>query len=112
DLMTPRLTFQGTGLRDAISGEVFNVYDPESVRAAILTGAVGVGSFMSAFIHAIPRVHLRHLSQAAPHEGAQDFSLVAEPLADTLLNLNAFRPAIGLVPAKIAASGESERASA
>ena len=96
DLMTPRLTFQEDGLEDAISGRTFDIYEPESVRSAILSGAVGVGSFMSPFIHAFPQVHLRHLSQTAPDEDAQDFALVAESIPDTLLNTNAFRPAIGI----------------
>src|SRR5205823_4103124 len=78
DLMTPRLTFQGNGLRNAISGEAFNLYEPESVRSAILTGAVGVGSFMSPFIYTVPRVHLRHLSQTATDKDAQDFFLVTK----------------------------------
>ena len=96
DLMTPRLTMLQDGWRDAISGDVFDLHVPTSVQSAILNGAVGVGSFMSPFIHTVPRVHLRHLSQSAPDEGAQDFSLIPEPLADTILNTSASRPAIGI----------------
>ncbi len=97
DLMTPRLTCSGNGWFNAISGEAFDLFDPESVRTAILTGAVGVGSFMSPFIHTVRRVHLRHLSQTAPNGGAQDCALVAEPVADTLLNTKDSRPAIKII---------------
>ena len=96
DLMTPRLTFKGNALQDAISGAVFDIYEPDSVRSAILNGAVGVGSFMSPFIHSIPCVHLRHLSQTAPAEAPQDFTLVANSLADTILDIGASRPAVDI----------------
>ena len=112
DLMTPRLTLHRDGWRDAISGKVFDLHEPTSVRSAILNGAVGVGSFMSPFIHAVPCVHLRHLSQTAPDENAQDFSLVPETVADTILNVRASRPAIGIAREMAVAHNEPQRASA
>lgn len=96
DLMTPRLILHENHWRDPISGKVFDLYEPASVQSAILSGAIGVGSFMSPFIHTVPRVHLRHLSQTASGEGTQNFSLVTKSLADTILNVGASRPAIGI----------------
>jgi hypothetical protein len=106
DLMTPRLTFQGAGLCDAISGRAFDLYEPESVRSAIQTGAVGVGSFISPFIHAIKRVHVRHLCQTASDRCALGCSLVAEHLADTLLNVGGSRPAVRVTTAELGVSGD------
>ena len=96
DLMTPRLILDKDNWRDAISGKEFDLREPTSVRSAILNGAIGVGSFMAPFIHNIPFVHLRHLSQTAPDEALQDFSLVPKHLADTILNIGASRPAVGI----------------
>jgi len=96
DLMTPRLILHENHWRDPISDKVFDLYEPASVQSAILSGAIGVGSFMSPFIHTVSCVHLRHLSQTAPGEGTQDFSLVPKSLADTILNIGGSRPAIGI----------------
>ena len=96
DLMTPRLNLYDDNWRDSITGGVFDLYEPASVQSAILSGAIGVGSFMSPFIHTVPRVHLRHLSQTATNKGDQDFSLVTKSLADTILNIGASRPAISI----------------
>lgn len=96
DLMTPRLTLHDGTLRDSISGKVIDLYEPVSVQSAILSEAIGVGSFMSPFIHTVPRVHLRHLSQTAPDDDEQDCTLVTTSLPDTILNIGGSRPAIAI----------------
>jgi len=96
DLMTPRLIFRDNNWWDAISGERFDLFDPETVRSAILTGAIGVGSFMSPFIHTLQRVHLRHLCQTTGDNDGKDDGLVTKHLPDTILAVDAYRPAIAV----------------
>jgi hypothetical protein len=63
DCMAP-LLFQQTSeesLRDGITGAVVDVAQPATVAAAIRSGAISVGSFLTVLLHYCPRVQLRHL---------------------------------------------------
>tara|TARA_R110002073_G_scaffold148228_3_gene301255 strand:+ start:23405 stop:24520 length:1116 start_codon:yes stop_codon:yes gene_type:complete len=96
DLMTPRLAMSVADWRDSITGEVFELTKPETVRSAILSGAIGVGSFMSPFLHSVPRVEMRHLSNTAPTECIQDHLITATRMEDTILQPGGFRPGVAL----------------
>ena len=100
DLMTPRLTSQDGGWRDTIFFETFDLYDPNTVRLAILRGSVGVGSFMSPFIHTVPHLQLRHLSQTAPADKVQDALIMRQTVADVLLDIGGQRPSVGILQQK------------
>ena len=96
DLMTPRLAMSVEDWRDSITGEVFDLTQPETVRSAVLSGAIGVGSFMSPFLHAVPRVEMRHLSKTTPTKSTQDHLITTNSIEDTILHPGGFRPAVAL----------------
>lgn len=96
DLMTPRLAMSVDDWRDSITGDVFDLTKPKTVRSAVLSGAIGVGSFMSPFLHAVPRVELRHLSKTTPTESTQDHLIIATSIEDTILQPGGSRPAVAL----------------
>jgi hypothetical protein len=63
DMMSPRI---GERLDqqhiDLISGDHFSLLKPETVEAAILSGAVGKGSILTPLIWEVDKLHLRHLT--------------------------------------------------
>jgi hypothetical protein len=101
DLMSPRLFKGDAGLIDAITMQSVRLDEPESVRRAIKSGAIGMGSFFALLVHDTPEVHVRHL-YAEPPDLDEQF-LEARFAADTLLNPDARRLEIGLP----AVSGQS-----
>ena len=85
DLGSPRLIAHDGTVTDAITGAIFDLLDPTSVRKAIESGAVGMGSFMTPFIHAVPSAEVRHLCQPPKGRQTTEFSLRPATRADTLL---------------------------
>jgi hypothetical protein len=61
DLMSPRIAATAEGWRDLVTGRCVELSRPDSVAAAILSGAVGPESFIAPLIHGVDRVHVRHL---------------------------------------------------
>jgi hypothetical protein len=95
DMMSPRIAWDGTQWNDLLSGRRFTVFDPESVRAAILSGAIGVGSFFAPFLHQLPSVVVRHLSQSAGlAEDGREWLLLRESADDTIIMPGHLRPGI------------------
>jgi hypothetical protein len=101
DLMSPRLFKGGTGLIDAITMQGVRLDQPESVRRAIKSGAIGMGSFFALLVHDAPEVHVRHLFAEPPDLDEQPLAI--RFAADTLLDPDAHRLEIGLP----AGSGQS-----
>lgn len=98
DLGSPRLLVRDGALVDAITGELFNLCHPESVRSAINSGAIGMGSFMTPFIHEFPAAQVRHLCQPPKGHRTTASRLLPITVADTLLDLGSERPAIDYLP--------------
>ena len=98
DLGSPRLFFRGDALCDALTGDECNIYRPESVHASILSGAVGMGSFMTPFLHRFPDSEIRHLCQYPKASATADFSFAIATEPDTLLNPGMSRPSVTLSP--------------
>lgn len=97
DLGSPRL-FRGTdGLWDPLGQAPFRLDDPVTVRSAIESGAVGMGSFMTPFLHAHPSAEVRHLCQPPKADRTADHRVKLSDERDTLLDRSAMRPAIRLV---------------
>jgi hypothetical protein len=97
DLMTPRIIIAGSTWRDAITGNAFDLRQPDSVESAVRSGAVGIGSFMAPLLHALPSVHVRHLcatEYAARRTGPHTIYPVT--FKDNLLASGAPRPALKL----------------
>ncbi|GLK77662.1 hypothetical protein GCM10008171_29160 [Methylopila jiangsuensis] len=98
DLDAPRLVADGDGWRDLISGAACDLGDPGSVTAAIESGAIGMGSFMTPFLAAAPQVEVRHLIQPPKGQRTLDFEIRHGVVEDDLIEPGAPRPAIELVP--------------
>jgi len=96
DLMSPRLAIASDGLVDMITGRPFDVRDPESVRAACDSGAVGMGSFLTPFLLAFQNCDVRQLGQPPKIDETVDWEYRAGTEKDDLLRPGIDRPAIEL----------------
>lgn len=99
DLGAPRLFVEGARWSDPIAGGVCDLAIPESVEAAIRSGALGMGSFLTPFLHRFPDAEVRHLCQPPKSRSTADFRIRLTQDLDDLLDPGASRPAICLDPA-------------
>ncbi len=98
DLGAPRI-FQCTdGWVDPIEGQTVNLHHPRTVTSAITSGALGMGSFLTPFLHYAPTTDVRHLCQGPKCTRTVDSAIKLESLPDTLLNPAEHRPGVALVP--------------
>lgn len=105
DLMSPRLTRTENGYVDLLTNKQVNIRDAASVKSAILSSAIGVGSFMVPFLHEIKQVHIRHLCQGHLNEKmAAVNGLQRELEDDTLLAIGMKRPKVSFLTNRDAAS--------
>lgn len=103
DLGSPRIFIEPEGWRDPITGQLVDLGRPESVTRAIESGAIGMGSFLTPFLHLHPAADVRHLCQAPKCVGTKDFRFKLGSCPDDLLDLAATRPTIDLEPTSIGA---------
>ena len=96
DLGSPRLFRRGPDWVDPIAGSVFKFDNPASVRSAIESGAVGMGSFLTPVLHRFPGADVRQLGQAPKVTGTTDYCIEVTSEADNLLEPGAERPAVRL----------------
>lgn len=97
DMMCPRIAWSGQDWADLLTGERFSVFDPASVRSAILSGAVGIGSFFAPLVHELPKVNVRHLSQSAGlAEDGREWRILKNTEQDTILRPGHPRPRIDM----------------
>jgi hypothetical protein len=79
DLMCPRVAIDDDRrLVDLITGQVVDLEQPESVEAALKSGAIGMGSFFAPLMHHVPDVHIRHLRANQPPIPVQPLGLTTE----------------------------------
>ncbi|SDS62864.1 hypothetical protein SAMN05216496_2026 [Pseudomonas sp. Z003-0.4C(8344-21)] len=97
DLGTPRLFERTDGWIDPIEGRAVNIQQPSTVTSAIMSGSLGMGSFLTPFLHYAPSTDVRHLCQGPKCVGTVDSEIKLESLADTLLSPSERRPGISLV---------------
>ena len=91
DLGSPRLLVRDFALVDAITGDDVRLGEPASVRRAIESGAIGMGSFMTPYLLAFPNAQVRHLCQPPKMQAnvVRRFDFTRSP--DTLLHPGAER---------------------
>jgi hypothetical protein len=99
DLAAPRLFLdEGDEFRDAIIGKQIDLAKPDTVRDAILSGGLGMGSFMTPFLYRYPNSEVRHLCQPPKVVGTTDHRIQKTFEPDSLIRPGARRPAIRLDP--------------
>ena len=96
DLDPPRLFIEGSRLRDPLTGCSVELGNPDSIRKAILSGAVGMGSFMTPFLHVVPNAEVRHLCQPPKAPKTRTYRILRNDQADSLIDKDARRPAVCL----------------
>lgn len=93
DLMSPRLGYDNNKYFDLLTKENFSITNPVLVKKAILSGAIGVGSFIVPFLHEVKKVHIRHLCEGNILKKTNcHFKRHWE--RDSLLSLHTLRPTI------------------
>ena len=92
DLASPRLFIENDSLRDPFTGDIVELDNPESVQSAILSGAVGMGSFMTPFLRAFPNAEVRHLCQPPKAARTRYYQILSQDKYDCLLDKDARRP--------------------
>lgn len=97
DLMSPRLWLEQGNWIDAISRQSVDLLQPESISAAISSGAIGIGSFIVPLLYQIPKVHVRHLCSTKYSSSRKGkYCLQLTTFADNLLDTAMMRPAVHL----------------
>jgi hypothetical protein len=85
DLMSPLLTYNNGKILDMITRKVVDLKNPESVKSAIESGAIGIGSFITAFLVLLEkksRVYIHHVTKR-PEKICRK-SIILEKIPDTL----------------------------
>lgn len=98
DIAAPRVFMTDEGMRDAVTGAPVDLCNPNSICDAIVSGAIGMGSFMTPFLHGMPSAQVRQLCQPPKATETLDYRIEAIAEKDTLLEPEAIRPAIRLIP--------------
>ncbi|WP_181427699.1 hypothetical protein [Pseudomonas soli] len=96
DLGAPRIFMQSAAWFDPIDNRQIDLLKPESITRAIHSGALGMGSFLTPFLHRYPLTDVRHLCQAPKCIGTIDSVIKLKSDADSLLNPSARRLAVSL----------------
>lgn len=96
DLGTPRVFVSKDGWIDPIVGSAVDLTQPETVTNAIRSGAFGMGSFLTPFLHFYPDADVRHLCQKPKCTQTTDSVIKLEIVKDSLLDPEASRPSIRL----------------
>ncbi len=100
DCMPPLLFRKEADLYiDPLTGEDVNVSSPETVRKAIVSGAIAIGSFMPIFLHQFAELEVRHLLPPHRLNKASRVNCLHKTLTQDKLLGNAFnlRPGIEFV---------------
>lgn len=97
DCMAPLLQKQGDSWQDMITGQPIRIDNPETVKNAILSGSISVGSFIAPFFHHIKKITFRHLRNGyrSPKPTIKK-QLYPSLIYDDLLRPGQFRPALSL----------------
>lgn len=100
DLMAPLLGVRDDGrFDDLISTALVDPREPETVQAAVASGAIGVAGFMAPLLHTVARGEIRHLCASGYAQTRPDPLTIHRTYhSDDLLRPGALRPAVQLGP--------------
>lgn len=107
DVTTPFLMPDGDAWIDLLTGDPVSLRNPRSVADAVVSGAIGIGTFVAPWLHTWRRIELRHLRAGAQSERAALVPTRArvEPLAAVSADAESseiWRPAIEMTSAGVA----------
>jgi hypothetical protein len=92
------LVWRGGQWRDVFTGRHIDLKDPRTIEAAIRSGAVGMGSFLTPLLHCIPHLAISHLSSADYiHRRQGTFAVAPVHRSDELLDPTSPCPAVTLL---------------
>jgi hypothetical protein len=107
DMMVPRVA-QCIGRNiDILTGKAFALTNALSVRSAVQSGAVGMGSFVVPFLHYGPTADFRHLCATRYSTGGKSLAICCQSQDDTLLAVGCPRPTVALVPEPPSVGGQN-----
>lgn len=90
DMMFARVGVRGDNqLFDLLTNNHISITDPDSIKSAILSGAIGKASILTLLAWQVPRIHIRHLSLRFRTQGEvplyQDYKLCRSLEEDSVL---------------------------
>lgn len=103
DLGAPRIFAEAAVWFDPIDDRQIDLMEPDSITRAIHSGALGMGSFLTPFLHRYPLTDVRHLCQAPKCIRTIDSLIKLKTDADSLLDLSARRLGVSLEEDKVGA---------
>ncbi|WP_448206438.1 hypothetical protein [Azospirillum sp. sgz302134] len=106
DLGSPRLFVGSDGWTDAITGAPFDLRRPSTVAAAIESGAVSMGTFLTPMVHAVERIEIRHLRPPRRGRDTVTRRLLPTTEVDALLSPGGLRPAVAMAPLGATEAGQ------
>lgn len=97
DCMAPLLKKQGHSWQDMITGHLVQIDNPATIKNAILSGSISVGSFIAPFFHHVKKIVFRHLRNGYRSTNPTvKKKLYPSLIYDDLLSPGQFRPALSL----------------
>lgn len=85
DCMCPLLFKTDDIVFNPLNNEEVSLFKSDSIKRAIESGAISIGSFMTLFLHSMPRVQLRHLMPEYRIETARSGQIICDVLSDNIL---------------------------
>ncbi len=82
DLMSPFICFDKDRYCNMLSGEEINFYDSESIKKAVRSGAITIGSMLTAIAYSMNQTNIIHLKNGAQ---PQEYALVKDTFHDKML---------------------------
>lgn len=89
DLMTPMISLENGIMTDLFTTQPVNVNIPNTIQNAILSGAIGIGSFISPFLHQVECESLIHICPSSYRPESRGWanlcqaSIYDQPFPDT-----------------------------
>lgn len=84
DLMSPKAYFHQGKLYDIFTKRLISVFNPQSIKSAILSGAIGIGEFIIPLLLECPCVEIIHLSQTMAMQANKKNSIILNKISDPL----------------------------